>query len=122
MPVRAFPAGNTGQKLLPAMTGTLRLSLGEFGESFVLPSTAGYSRGGATYLMVVEDCKTKQLSVEVQLNDGKTVRVAIQTSRKLPDGITREVLAELTGREDVVAARQLEFGDGASVKPGPSEW
>ncbi len=122
MPVRAFPAGNTGQKLLPGMTGTLRLSLGGFGESFVLPSTAVYSRGGATYLMVVEDGKTKQLSVKVQLNDGQRVRVAVLARRKSPDGTTREVLTELTGREDVVAARQLEFGDGASVKSGPSEW
>jgi len=122
MPVRAFPAGNTGQKLLPGMTGTLRLSLGGFGESFVLPSTAVYSRGGATFLLLTENGKTKQVPVKVQLNDGKTVRVAIQTSRKLPDGTTREVLTELTGREEVVAARQLEFGDGATVKPSASEW
>lgn len=122
MPVRAFPTGNTAQRLLPGMTGTVRLSVGGFGESFVLPTTAVYSRGGATFLLLMENGKTRQVPVKVQLNDGKTVRVAIQTSRKLSDGSTRDVLTELTGREEVIAARQLEFGDGATVKPTASEW
>jgi hypothetical protein len=38
------------------------------------------------------------------------------------DGGTREVLAELTGDEQVVAARQLELGDGTSVTVAAGEW
>lgn len=122
MPVRAFPTSSAAQRLMPGMTGTMRLSIGGFGESFVLPTTAVYARGGATFLLLLENGKTKQVPVKVQLNDGKTVRVAIRSGLTGSDGSTREVLTELTGREEVVAARQLEFGDGATVKPSPSEW
>ena len=123
MPMRAFSADAAENlRLIPGMTGTIRLTLGGFGESFVLPNTAVYSRSGTSYILVVEDGKTKQLPVRVQVTDGKTVRLAVLEKRRNADGGSREVLAELTGREDVVIARQLEVGDGAAVKTGPSEW
>lgn len=120
-PVRAFPPG-TARRLIPGMTGNLTLTLGGYGESFVLPSTAVYSRGGATYLLLVEDGSTREVPVRVQLNDGRTVRVALLTKKRDAGGATRDVLTDLTGKEQVVAARQAEFGDAARVTVAPSDW
>lgn len=122
VPVRAFSTGHTGGRLIPGMTGTLRLSVGGYGKSFVLPSTAVYTRSGTNYLLLAENGKTRQVPVRVQVNDGKTVRVAVVVKQPTPEGGTREVLTELTGDEQVVAARQLEIGDGASVTVARSEW
>ena len=123
VPVRAFASdAPKGRRLLPGMTGSIRLAVGGFGESHVLPNTAVYSRSGTPYIMLVENGKTRQVPVRVQLTDGKTVRVAIVAKRVEADGAARDVLTELTGQEEVVVARQLEVGDGASVKSGPSDW
>lgn len=122
LPVRAFASGHTAGKLLPGMTGTIRLKVGGYGQSFVLPSTAVYSRSGSSYVLLVEGGKTKQVPVKVQVNDGKTVRVALVKKQPTAEGGTREVLTELAGTEQVVAARQLELGDGASVTVAPADW
>jgi len=123
MPVRAFaPDEAKSRKLLPGMTGTIKLTIGGFGDSHVLPSTAVYSRSGTSYILLVQDGKTKQVPVRVQVTDGKTVRLAVFKKRTGADGGSRDFLTELTGREEVVVARQLEIGDGATVKPAPSEW
>ena len=123
VPVRAFAAdAPKARRLLPGMTGSIKLSIGGFGESHVLPNTAVYTRSGVAYIMLVEDGKTKQVPVRVQLTDGKTVRVAVVAKRVEADGAARDVLTDLTGKEEVVVARQLEVGDGASVKSGPSDW
>jgi hypothetical protein len=123
IPTRAFPADATNtRRLIPGMTGTIRLTVGGFGESYVLPNTAVYSRSGTSYILIVENGKTKQMPVRVQVTDGKTVRLAIIDKRKGADGNSRDVLTELTGQEEILVARQLEVGDGASVKVGLSEW
>lgn len=122
VPVRAFSAASTeSHRLLPGMTGTMKLSIGGFGKSFVLPSTCIYSRSGASYILVVENGKTKQLPVRIQLNDGKVARVSIVSKIQVADGTAREVLTELTGKEKVVAARQLEVGDGAVVSANSTD-
>ncbi|MCU0702947.1 MAG: efflux RND transporter periplasmic adaptor subunit [Fimbriiglobus sp.] len=121
-PLRAFPEGHTSGRLLPGMTGTLRLSVGGYGKSFVLPSTAVYTRAGASYLLLVENGTTRQVPVRVQVNDGRTVRVAMVSKQPAADGSTRDLLTELTGDEQVVAARQLELGDGTAVTVAPTEW
>jgi multidrug efflux pump subunit AcrA (membrane-fusion protein) len=121
VPVRAFPPGGA-QRLIPGMTGNLTLTVGGFGESFVLPSTAIYSRGGASYLLLVEGGTTREVPVRVQLTDGKTVRVALVTKKRDATGKTRDVLTDLTGKEQVIAARQAEFGTAARVKVAASEW
>jgi hypothetical protein len=100
------------------MTGTIKLSVGGFGESAVLPSTAVYTRGGTSYILVVEDGKTKQLPVRVQLNDGRSARVAVIARRTDGNGAVRDMLTELTGREDVIVSRQLEIGEGVAVRVG----
>ena len=107
------------------MTGTIRLTIGGFGDSYILPNTAVYTRSGTSYILIVQDGKTKQVPVRVQLTDGKTVRLAVLDKRRGGEGgegDNRDVLTELTGNEEVVVARQLEVGDGARVKTGPSEW
>ena len=123
LPVRAFPpdAPKT-RRLIPGMTGTMRLTTGGFGNSFVLPSTAVYTRSGTSYILLVHEGKTKQVPVRVQVDDGKTVRLAVLEKRVSTEGSSREVLSELTGDELVVVARQLEVGDGVAVKSALSEW
>jgi multidrug efflux pump subunit AcrA (membrane-fusion protein) len=123
MPVRAFAAdAPKSRRLIPGMTGTIRLTVGGFGDSYVLPTTAVYTRSGTSYILIVKDGKTKQLPVRVQVTDGKTVRLVILERQKSTDGSSRNFSTELTGQEQVVVARQLELGDGANVKAGPSDW
>lgn len=123
MPMRAFPTNAPkSRRLIPGMTGKIRLTLGGFGESYVLPKTAVYSRSGTSYIMLVEHGKTKQVPVRVQVTDGKTVRLAIVDKHKETHGDSHEVLTELTGQEEILVARQLEVGDGARVKVGLSDW
>jgi HlyD family secretion protein len=122
LPARAFAPGHSAGRLLPGMTGTMRLRVGGYGNSFVLPATAVYSRSGSSYLLLVDGGKTKQVPVRVQVNDGKTVRVAVVAKQPTADGNTREVLGELTGTEQVVAARQLELGDGVRVNVAAADW
>jgi multidrug resistance efflux pump len=122
MPLRAFGESDTERRLLPGMTAMIRLSLGKFGGSPVLPSSVVYSRSGTSYIMVVEGGKTKQLPVRVQLNDGKSAIVAVLNKRRDADGVIRDVFTNLSGSEEVVMARQLELGDGAAVKSGLTDW
>lgn len=118
MPVRAFPPDAPAtRRLLPGMAGTLKITVGGYGESFVIPSTAVYSRSGSSYILVVENGRTKQYAVRVQLSDGKTARVVVVTRRKNDD-----VLRELTGQEEIVLTRQLEIGEGALVKTAVTDW
>jgi multidrug resistance efflux pump len=120
-PARAFPSGSP-LRLLPGMTANVTLTLGGYGQSYVLPSPAVYSRGGAAFLMLVEGGVTREVPVRVQLNDGKTVRVALLGKKRDADGKTRDVLTDLTGKEQVVVARQAEFGNAARVQVAPSDW
>jgi hypothetical protein len=71
---------------------------------------------------VVQDGVTKELPVRVQLNDGKTVLVAIIANRQQSDGLRSEVFYELTGDEQVVVARQLEIGPDSPVQVGLTDW
>ncbi len=123
MPIRAFPAdAPKSRRLIPGMTGTIRLTVGGFGDSYVLPSTAVYTRSGTSYILIVQDGKTKQLPVRVQVTDGKTVRLVVLDRQNSADVGSRDVHTELTGLEQVVVARQLELGEGATVAVGISEW
>jgi HlyD family secretion protein len=123
IPVRAFPPGAPKtRRLLPGMTGSMQLTIGGYGESYVLPNTAVYSRSGTSYILIVQDGRTKQVPVRVQVTDGKTVRVAMLEPRKSSDGTSRDVLMELTGQEQVVIARQLEIGPDEAVKVGLTDW
>lgn len=118
----ATSSGGTPPRLLPGMTGSLKLLLTRFGEGCVLPSTAVYSRNGKPYILTVEDGVTKQHPVRVQLNDGRVAKVALLDRRKDATGATRDVLTELTGHEQVVTSRQMEVGEGAPVTAAEGDW
>ena len=123
VPVRAFPAdAPISRRLIPGMTGSIKLTIGNFGDSFVLPSVCVYSRSGVSYILVVQDGVTKELPVRVQLNDGKTVLIAIIANQQQSDGIRSEVSSELKGDEQVVVARQLEIGPDTPVQSGLTDW
>jgi multidrug resistance efflux pump len=123
IPMRAFPmSAPKSRRLIAGMTGNMRLTVGGFGDSYVLPNTAVYSRSGTSYMLLVIDGRTKQVPVRVQVSDGKTVRVAMLEKQRSADGVLRDLLIDLKGTEEVVVARQLEIGDGTTVKTGPSEW
>ena len=107
---------------MPGMTATVKLAIRSFGDSLVLPSSAVYSRSGTSYIMLVEQGKTRQAPVRVQLNDGNITLVSIMTKRTEADGTKNEVFSNLTGKEEVVLAKQLELGDGTAVKSGLSDW
>lgn len=107
-------------RLIPGMTGTIRLTLGTQADSYVLPSTAVYSRLGKPYILVVENGVTRQRPVAVPVSDGRLSKVLILSERTDSSG-TREVLTELTGSEEVVIARQLEIGNGTAVRTSVAE-
>jgi HlyD family secretion protein len=109
-------------RLLPGMVGTVRLRLRRFTDACVIPATAVFSRGGKTYILVVRDGTTQLVPVVVQVSDGSVAKVAV--AQKVPDGRggNREVLAELTGNEEIVASRQLEFPPGKPVKTALTNW
>lgn len=116
-PTAAVKGEVTGPRLLPGMSGTMRLRLQQFGSSFVLPATAIYSRSGKPYLLEVVDGVTHQVPIRVQMNDGTVAKVV--ALKKVGN---REVLQELTGSEEVVTSRQLEVGDGQTVKSALTNW
>jgi multidrug resistance efflux pump len=123
VPLRAFASDvPNAPRLIPGMSGSITLRVGGFGESFVVPSSAVYSRSGTNYLLLVENGTTRQVPVRTQVTDGKSARVAIIERKSDARGSNREVLRDLTGNEEIVGARQLEIGEGASVMVSISDW
>jgi multidrug resistance efflux pump len=123
VPLRAFPIGTPKtRRLLPGMTGTMTIRVGGYGESFVLPGSAVYSRSGAAYILVVEEGHTREVPVKVQLSDGRTTRVVVVQRGKDARGTAMQSFTELTGNETVVLARQLEVGSGATVSTAVADW
>jgi multidrug efflux pump subunit AcrA (membrane-fusion protein) len=108
-------------KLLPGMTGILRLQLSRFGKSYAIPSSAIYTRGGKPYILLVQRGVTHQTPIHIHVDDGSSAKVSVVAKISDRHG-THEVLRELTGAEEIVASRQLEVGDGREVQTAPSEW
>jgi multidrug efflux pump subunit AcrA (membrane-fusion protein) len=102
-----------GRRLLPGMTGSMKLRLSRFDNAYVVPSSAVFNRSGQPYVLLVENGTTKQYPVRVQVNDGTTAKISLT----LPNDIR-----ELTGNEMLVASRQIEIGEGTAVTPAPAEW
>jgi multidrug resistance efflux pump len=109
-------------RLLPGMVGMVRLRLRRFTDACVIPATAVFSRGGKTFILVVRDGMTQLVPVVVQVTDGSVSKVAVATKVSDGRGGTREVLGELTGNEEIVASRQLEFPPGKPVKTALTSW
>jgi hypothetical protein len=118
VPCRPKNLGLQGERLLPGMTGYMKLELGAFRNAYLLPSSAVFTKGGKSYLLVVQADVTKMVPVKVQVNDGRLAKVAIQS--RGPNG--KETLQELTGAELVVASRQQEIGEGQRVRTTLKEW
>lgn len=117
----ARTAGSTAGRLLPGMSANMKLFLKRFSGGFVVPSNAIYSRSGKPYVLLVENGKTKQYPVQVQLNDQRIAKILIEKSVVDSAG-SHEVATELTGQEEIVVAKQLEIGDGQSVRAAISQW
>jgi hypothetical protein len=112
----AAPAGKS-LRLVPGMYGSMRLLLRDLGDSLLLPSTAVFSQGGRSFLFLVKDGKAVRTPVEVQVDDGRLVKLT------LVDTVGgRETKRSLTADDVVVASNQGELSDGQAVKTTATDW
>jgi multidrug resistance efflux pump len=125
-PLPLFPhveggaAGAT--RLLPGMSGQMRVQLQKFADAFLLPSSAVFTRGGKPYILEVRDGKTELVPVRVQVNDGRLAKVAVVArSNNIRTGES-ETIRELNGTEMIVASRQVEIGAGHAVRTVLEDW
>jgi multidrug efflux pump subunit AcrA (membrane-fusion protein) len=109
------PAGSGLRPLVPGMSAMMRVYLDRVSSAYLLPSSAVFSQGGKTYIMLVRDEVTRQVPVRVQVNDGRMAKVALLAANSAG-------VHELTGNEEVVVSRQLEVGDGAKVRTVAGDW
>lgn len=124
LPLRASAVTESGQtrRLLPGMGGSARVVLQEFDDIYLIPTSAVFTVGGKTYLLVVLEGKSRLVPIRVQVNDGRLAKVAVVTRPAGGKPGDREVLRELTGEEQIVASRQVEIGDGQTVRATHEDW
>jgi multidrug resistance efflux pump len=103
-------------KLLPGTSGYMRLNLRQFKDSYLLPSSAVYFRGGKPYILEVRDGMSHMVPVRVQVTDGRHSKVAVIVQDADPVHGQPEVLHDLTGDETIILNRQLEVGDNQPVE------
>lgn len=103
--------------IVPGTTATMRVFLDKFADTPLLPDGAIYGKSGQSYILLVENGLTRAVPVNVQVRDGRLSKVAIVA----PNG-SREVIRELTGDEVIVAARQVEIGEGTRVEAVVEGW
>ena len=113
--------GNTNHKLLPGMYGNMRLMLQRFQNSYLLPSSAVFSRGGKRFIAQVEDGKVHLAPVKVQVDDGALVKVALICT-KVDETGEEQIFCDLTGAEEIILAGQGELEDGQAVKTTLNTW
>jgi hypothetical protein len=121
-PPRTQGAASGEHRLLPGMSGQMRVMLRKFGESYLLLSSAVFTRSGTPYVMEVRNGVTHLLPVRVQVNDGRLAKVAVVARSANNRTGQAEVLRELTGDETIVLSRQSELSEGQSVRPVPEPW
>ncbi len=114
--------GTTAPKLLPGMSGYMRLNLKSFRNAYLLPSSAVFTRGGKPYVMEIKDGVTHLLPVREQVNDGKLAKVSVIVSAGSPTSDEPEVFRELTGNEVIILNRQSELNEGQPVKVTLEKW
>lgn len=102
-------------RLLPGMSGFMRLNLQEFKGACVLPSGAVFTKGGKPYILVARNGKSHMVPVRVQLRDGRWTKVALVIQEADPQKGKAEVLGDLSSDEVVIVSRQVEIGDGVDV-------
>jgi len=116
LPMLPQVTGNKGVvKLMPGMSGFMRLKLQEFKGAYMLPSGAVFTQGGKPYILVARAGKSHLVPVRIQLRDGRWTKVALILQEADPQKGTPEVLGDLTGDEAVIVSRQVEIGNGAAV-------
>ncbi len=111
---RSLGSDSSHMPLLPGMTGMMHLRLTRTAAAFLLPSSAVYNVNGKPYILLVKNGKSAQTSVRVQADDGTVAKVDIIGAG--------DRVRELTGAEEVIAARQIEIGDNRAVTPTLSDW
>jgi multidrug resistance efflux pump len=110
-----WSAAPPGARVVPGMTGTMRVYLDNIAGAYLVPATAVFTRGGMPAVMLVENGRTRVAAVTVQVNDGRVAKLSLRAA----DGRGPR---ELTGDEILVAARQAEVGDRERVTPVVEEW
>lgn len=110
------------RRLLPGMTGHMRINLEKFGDSYLLPSTAVFTRGGKPFVMEVRNGIVHLVPVRVPVNDGRIAKVSVIAHAANARTGTQETLHELTGAEEIVASRQGELTDGQTVRTTQVDW
>ncbi|HJZ92797.1 MAG TPA: efflux RND transporter periplasmic adaptor subunit [Gemmataceae bacterium] len=110
--------GSRARPIVPGMTARMKVYLDRVSAAYLLPASAVYASGGLNYILLVQNGRTRQVPVRVQVNDGRMAKVAL-----LPrPGEMGAGFRDLTGAEEVVLSRQLEVGDGVRVKTVPGDW
>ena len=108
---------DSAARLLPGMSGYMRLKLRQFRNGYLIPSSAVFTRGGKPYLLEVDkQGATKLVPVRVQINDGRLAKVSVIVQDASPTKGRPEVLRELNGEETILLNRQAEIGEGQTVK------
>src|SRR5262249_14278035 len=103
--------------------GTMKLVLQKFDNTYLVPASAVFERGGKTYLCEVKEGQAHLVPVRVQLEDGIQVKVAKVLHQTNPKtGREEEVLQDLTGQEEIIPSGQGESGEGQVVRASPGDW
>lgn len=118
----AVTEGGPPHRLIPGMGGTARVVLQEFDDVYLIPTSAIFTVGGKSYLLVVLEGKSRLVPIRVQVNDGRLAKVAVVARPSGGKSGDREVLRELTGTEEIIASRQVEIGDGQPVRATHEDW
>jgi multidrug efflux pump subunit AcrA (membrane-fusion protein) len=103
-------------RLLPGMSGQMRLLLRRFENAYLLPNSAVFIRGGKRYIAQIVDGKVRLVPVRVQVDDGEWVKVAIVNHKETELG-QDEIQSDLTGAEEIVASGQGDIEEGQPVNP-----
>lgn len=110
------------RRIFPGMNASVKLAIAGSQGAFVVPSTVVYSRGGTKYILVVEQDHTKQIPVQVHMNDGRRTRLSLSRRESTIGGPDFDNLSELTGEELIIANSQLQVGNGVEVRPVETDW
>jgi multidrug resistance efflux pump len=109
-------------RLIPGMTGYMELRL-PCDNSYLLPISAVFDRGGKTYIAEVKNGTVHLLPVVIQAEDGNLAKVVTIVRRVNPKtGVREPIRKELTGNEDIIASGQGEIADGQAVQATLGDW
>jgi hypothetical protein len=113
--VKGSRVADRGFALMPGMYGRMRLSLQNFTGSYLLPSSAVFTRGGKRYIMEVVGDVAHVVQVRVQFDDGNVVKVDRVKEVTGNKGDRQEILEPLRGDEEIVLSGQGEVEEGRTV-------